>query len=67
MLENIKMRTSRGLRRLKESTNSQVLLEKIDHVFKIVESADVTKLDDAGIVKFMQLTQLQQELEAKDE
>jgi len=36
-------------------------------VFKIVESADVTKLDDAGIVKFMQLTQLQQELEAKDE
>ncbi len=67
MLENIKMRTSRGLRRLKESTSSQVLLEKIDHVFKIVESADVTRLDDAGIVKFMQLTQLQQELEAKDE
>jgi hypothetical protein len=67
MLESIKARTSRGLHRLKESTDSQVLLEKIDHVFKIVESADVTKLDDAGIVKFMQLTQLQQELEAKDE
>jgi len=67
MLDNIKRRTSRGLQRLKESTKSQVLLEKIDHVFKIVESADVTKLDDAGIVKFMQLTQLQQELEAKDE
>lgn len=67
MLESIKARTSRGLHRLKESTDSQVLLEKIDYVFKIVESADVTKLDDAGIVKFMQLTQLQQELEAKDE
>ena len=67
MLESIKARTSRGLHRLKESTGSQVLLEKIDYVFKIVESADVTKLDDAGIVKFMQLTQLQQELEAKDE
>jgi hypothetical protein len=67
MLESIKARTSRGLRRLKESTDSQVLLEKIDYVFKIVEGADVTKLDDAGIVKFMQLTQLQQELEAKDE
>ena len=67
MLESIKARTSRGLHRLKESTDSQVLLEKIDYVFKIVESADATKLDDAGIVKFMQLTQLQQELEAKDE
>ena len=67
MLESIKARTSRGLHRLKESTDSLVLLEKIDYVFKIVESADATKLDDAGIVKFMQLTQLQQELEAKDE
>ena len=67
MLESIKARTSRGLHRLKESTGSQVLLEKIDYVFKIVESADVTKLDDAGIVKFMQLTQLQLELEAKYE
>jgi hypothetical protein len=67
MLESIKARTTRGLRKLKESTDSQILLEKIDHIFKIVESADTARLDDAGIVKFMQMTQLQQELEAKDE
>ena len=67
MLESIKKRAVRGLSRLKESTDSQVILEKLDDVRKSVESADVKSLDDDGIVRFMQITQLYQELEAKDE
>jgi DNA-binding ferritin-like protein (Dps family) len=67
MLESIRNRTIRGLRRLAESTDNQTLIEKLDDVKKLVESADPKKLDDTGIVKFMQLTQLYQELESKDE
>lgn len=67
MLESIKKRALRGLSRLQESTDSQVLLEKLDEVRDVVESANTRSLDDAGIVKFMQLTQLFQELEGKDE
>lgn len=67
LLENIKHRTSRSLKRLKESTSSQILLEKIDVVMENVESIDTSKLDDSGIVRFMHLTQLQQELESKNE
>ena len=67
MLESIKRRAVRGLNRLRESTDSQVILEKLDEVRHSVESANVRSLDDDGIVKFMQITQLYQELEAKDE
>lgn len=66
-LESIKNRALRGLHRLKESTESQVLLEKIDVVRRSVEEIDPSGLDDTGIVKFMHLTQLYQELENKDE
>lgn len=66
-LESIKNRALRGINRLKESTESQVLLEKIDNVRRNVESIDASKLDDTGIVKFMHLTHLYQELESKDE
>lgn len=67
MLESIKRRAVRGLERLQESTDSQVLIEKLDGVRSMVESANTKSLDDASIVKFMQLTQLYQELENKDE
>lgn len=67
MLESIKRRALRGLSRLKESTDNGVLLEKLDGVKTMVESANPRSLDDAGIVKFMQLTQLYQEMETKDE
>ena len=67
MLESIKKRAMRGLIRLQESTDSQVLIEKLDGVRVMVEGASTRSLDDAGIVKFMQLTQLYQELESKDE
>lgn len=67
MLESIKKRAMRGLIKLQESTDSQVLIEKLDGVRVMVESASTRSLDDAGIVKFMQLTQLYQELESKDE
>jgi DNA-binding ferritin-like protein (Dps family) len=67
MLESIKRRAVRGLNRLRESTDSQVILEKLDEVRHSVESANARSLDDDGIVKFMQITQLYQELEAKDE
>lgn len=67
MLESIRKRAMRGLSRLRESTDSQVLLEKLDDVKRLIESADPKSLDDSGIVKFMQLTQLYQELESKDE
>jgi hypothetical protein len=67
MLSSIKKRAERGLNRLRESTDSQVLLEKLNSVQSTVNSVDPKKLDDNGIVKFMQLTQLYQELENKDE
>lgn len=67
MLESIKRRAVRGLNRLRESTDSQVILEKLDDVKRSVESASSKALDDDGIVRFMQITQLYQELEAKDE
>lgn len=67
MLESIKKRAIRGLSRLQESTDSQVLVEKLDDVRTMVESATTKSLDDASIIKFMQLTQLYQELESKDE
>ncbi len=67
MLESIKKRAIRGLSKLQESTDSQVLIEKLDGVRAVVESVDPKSLDDDGIVKFMQITQLYQELEAKDE
>lgn len=67
MLESIKNRAIRGLHRLRESTDSHVLLEKLNDVKGLVESMSIKSLDDAGIVKFMQLTQLYQELENKDE
>jgi len=67
MLSSIKKRAERGLNRLRESTDSQVLLEKLNSIQSTVNSVDPKKLDDNGIVKFMQLTQLYQELENKDE
>jgi hypothetical protein len=67
MLESIKKRAIRGLSRLQESTTSQVLLEKLNDVRDAVESSNTRSLDDDGIVKFMQITQLYQELEKKDE
>jgi uncharacterized membrane protein YheB (UPF0754 family) len=67
MLESIKNRAIRGLSRLQESTDSQVLLEKLSDVRGAVESANTRSLDDDGIVRFMQITQLYQELEKKDE
>lgn len=67
LLESTKRRVVRGLQRLKESTSSSILLEKIDDINKQVSGIDVARLDDETVVKFMQLTQLQQELEAKDE
>lgn len=67
MLDSIRKRSLRGLQRLRESTNSDVLLEKLDDVQLVVESVSPRTLDDAAIVKFMQLTQLYQELETKDE
>ena len=67
LLETTKRRVIRGLKRLKESTDSDVLLEKIDRINKQVSEINVSKLDDEAVVKFMQLTQLQQELETKDE
>jgi hypothetical protein len=67
MLESIKRRALRGLDRLRESTDSQVLSEKLENVRTMVESASIKSLDDASITKFMQLTQLYQELENKDE
>jgi len=67
LLESTKRRVNRGLQRLKENTNSTILLEKIDDISKQVNGIDITRLDDDTVVKFMQLTQLQQELESKDE
>ena len=67
MLESIKKRALRGLNRLKESTDSQILLEKLDNVKQNVEGVNSRSLDDSGIVKFMELTQLYQELENKNE
>ncbi len=67
LLETTKNRVVRGLKRLKESTESAILLEKIDSVNKQVLGTDASKLDDETVVKFMQLTQLQRELENKDE
>jgi hypothetical protein len=67
MLESIKHRALRGLNRLRESTDSQVLLEKLDDVKLTVEGANPKRLDDSNITKFMQLTQLYQELENKNE
>jgi len=67
LLETTKRRVMRGLKRLKESTDSAILLEKIDHINKQVSEIDVRNLDDDTVVKFMQLTQLQQELESKNE
>jgi DNA-binding ferritin-like protein (Dps family) len=66
-LESIKKRALRGLNRLRESTDNQVLMEKLDHVKGVVESTNTDKLDDDGIVKFMQITHLYQELEAENE
>jgi DNA-binding ferritin-like protein (Dps family) len=67
VLESIKKRALRGLSRLKESTDNGILIEKLDGVKTMVESASSRSLDDAGIVKFMHLTQLYQEMESKDE
>jgi len=67
MLESIKRRALRGLDRLRDSTDSQVLSEKLEDVKALVESANAKSLDDSSIVKFMQMTQLYQELESKDE
>lgn len=67
VLESIKKRALRGLNRLKESTDNGILIEKLDGVKTMVESASSRSLDDAGIVKFMHLTQLYQEMESKDE
>jgi hypothetical protein len=67
MLENIKNRTLRGLGRLKESTDSEVILEKLDEVTTMINSANPRSLDDAGIVKFMHMTQLYHELENNNE
>lgn len=67
MLENIKNRTLRGLNRLKESTNSEVILEKLDEVNNMINCANPKSLDDAGIVKFMHMTQLYHELENNNE
>lgn len=67
MLDSIRKRALRGLNRLRESTSSEVLLEKLDDVKVMIEQVSPKSLDDAAVVKFMQLTQLYQELEAKDE
>lgn len=67
MLENVKRRTLRGLNRLKESTDSEVILEKLDEVVNRVSQTDSKTLDDAGIVKFMHMTQLYSELESENE
>lgn len=67
MLESIKNRAIRGLTRLRESTDSKVLLEKLNDVHSMVEGIETKSLDDAGISKFMHLTQLYQELENKNE
>jgi len=67
MLESIKRRALRGLEKLRESTDSQVLSEKLESVRTMVESTSTKSLDDTGITKFMQLTQLYQELENKNE
>jgi hypothetical protein len=66
-LSSIKKRALRGLGRLRESTDNQILMEKLDNVKSVVEAADTSKLDDDGIVKFMQITHLYQELEAENE
>jgi hypothetical protein len=57
----------RGLSRLKESTNSEVILEKLDEVTNMINHANPKSLDDAGIVKFMHMTQLYHELENNNE
>jgi len=67
MLEGIKRRTLRGLSRLKESTDSEIILEKLDEVANKINQADPRSLDDAGIVKFMHMTQLYHELETNNE
>jgi len=67
MLETIKNRAVRGLGKLKESADNPVILEKLDEVINRTKHINANSLDDAGIVKFMHLTQLYQELESKDE
>jgi len=67
MLETIKNRAVRGLSRLRESASNSVILEKLDEVVERTKHIDARTLDDAGIIKFMHLTQLFQELESKDE
>jgi len=67
MLETIKNRAVRGLGKLKESADNPVILEKLDEVINRTKRINAQSLDDAGIVKFMHLTQLYQELESKDE
>jgi len=66
-LNSIKNRVVRGLDRLKESTDSKVLLEKVDLVKKNVIKTSSEVLDETSISKFMQLTSLYEELESKDE
>lgn len=66
-LNSIKNRVVRGLDRLKESTDSKVLLEKVDLVKKNVIKTSSEVFDETSISKFMQLTSLYEELESKDE
>ena len=66
-LSSIKKRALRGLGRLRESTDNQTLMEKLDNVKNVIEATDSSTLDDDGIVKFMQITHLYQELEAENE
>jgi hypothetical protein len=66
-LDSIKNRVVRGLNKLKESSRSDVLLEKVDAVKKNVISTSSEVLDETSISKFMQLTSLYEELESKDE
>lgn len=66
-LSSIKKRALRGLGRLRESTDNQTLMEKLDNVKNVIEAMDSSTLDDDGIVKFMQITHLYQELEAENE
>ena len=66
-LESIKNRALRGIKRLEESSNNNVILEKVDHVRKNIETLSTDKMNDESVLKFMQLTNLYEELENKNE
>jgi hypothetical protein len=66
-LEVIKNRALRGLNRLEESSKNDVLLEKLENVRKNIQKLPTDLMNEKSVMQFMQLTNLYEELENKDD